>query len=180
MTKPKPRATDIDPKHEHWNTQCPDCEGWFRGQKGLGHHKAVGCIVNHKTRAMEGLEDWAKEFIVIRVKHRGKAFGDLKATIEEIDFIRNLLSRREEEVREEAKEEVYKNIGGWYNLPEYKDFNGGCSVCGGKSVEIRGGCPHTPKRTICPTCTREVLEDILDSCNNRLGSAAAEKVKGEK
>ena len=77
----------------------------------------------------------------------------------------------------EAREETFKNVGSWYNLPKYKNFNGGCSVCGSKPVKIRGKYPHEPKRLICPTCTREVLESILDGCNNRQAYTAQKQLE---
>jgi len=38
----------------------------------------------------------------------------------------------------------------------------GCMVCGSAMVWIRGQYPHTDRREICPTCTYERLEQIVD------------------
>lgn len=96
------------------------------------------------------------------------------------DFFQSKLSECWDVAREEGKEQGYKNVGRWYKLPEYKEMtatknidgsgglvNCGCSTCGGRPVTIRAAHPGLPDREICPTCTREVLESILNNCNNR-------------
>ncbi len=37
----------------------------------------------------------------------------------------------------------------------------GCGRCGGTLVQIRGKHPSEPKRTVCPTCVVERLEDMV-------------------
>ena len=99
--------------------------------------------------------------------------------------IRKLLSQ--------AREEVYKNVGGWYKVPIRKDVKyemgkellgvrkgGGCEVCSGKLVTIRGKYPRDKKRKVCPTCATEIIEQILDNCNNRVAcSTLASEEKEE-
>jgi len=124
------------------------------------------------VQAKEWSEEFRKKFVGIE-----SGFSDW-LTPENAKIMKKWLSSTLAEARkegiEEGKEIGYKNVGSWYKLPEYVVFKGqlgkgrgGCSVCGGKPVLIRGRYPHTPKRRICPTCTREVLESIMESCNNR-------------
>lgn len=68
---------------------------------------------------------------------------------------------------EAGKEQGIRNVGKWYKLPVYTDFNGSCNVCGGLPVKIRGRNPKEPERKICPTCAQETVEGIFESCNNR-------------
>jgi len=83
------------------------------------------------------------------------------------------------EMVEGEKEKVYRNVGSWYKVPirkgskpmEVKGLGisegGGCEVCGGSLVMIRGKHPKEPDRKVCPTCAVEIIESILDNCNNR-------------
>jgi hypothetical protein len=80
---------------------------------------------------------------------------------------------------QESNEEVYKNVGSWYKVPirqgmksDYvgglgKFKGGGCEVCGSKLVKIRGRNPQEKPRKVCPNCAVEIIEGILDKCNNR-------------
>ena len=83
---------------------------------------------------------------------------------------------------QEAVEETFKKVGSWYKVPIRKGMamtmvenidridrliGGGCEVCGGKLVMIRGRHPGGDKRQVCPTCAVEIIESILDNCNNR-------------
>ena len=52
-------------------------------------------------------------------------------------------------------------------LPELKPDQ--CGICGGKKVEIRGKYPKDAKRTVCPTCMQERLEQINDISNSDYG-----------
>src|SRR3990167_159238 len=104
----------------------------------------------------------------IPIKNDGQE-GNMKWRV---NALLTLIKKHERGLLEEGKEIGISNVGRWYDLPEYKDFNSACSVCGGKPVTIRGKYPKTPKRKICPTCTREVLEGIYESCNNRTASEA--------
>lgn len=59
----------------------------------------------HKEHG-EGLEDWAKEFVKIRVKHRGEAYGGIAIAIEEYDFISQLLLSTQQEAVEKERERI--------------------------------------------------------------------------
>jgi hypothetical protein len=47
----------------------------------------------------------------------------------------------------------------------------GCGMCGGKLVEIRGRYPKEPKREVCPTCLKEILEQINEMSSKEYGAA---------
>lgn len=48
----------------------------------------------------------------------------------------------------------------------------GCGICGGALVEIRGRFPKDPKRTVCPTCNTERLEQIHEISSPSYGQAS--------
>ncbi|MBI5357029.1 hypothetical protein HZB78_05495 [Candidatus Collierbacteria bacterium] len=125
MTKLKPRAKNIDPKHEHWNTQCPDCGEWFVGQHGLSRHIAWNSIkyrIESKPRAGG---EWEK---MLRKKRFYGEYGGIKFTYfaseELIRAISSILSRREQEVADEICDLIdgielgYKDT----SLEEWKAF----------------------------------------------------------
>lgn len=85
-----------------------------------------------------------------------------------------------EQLIEEGKEIAYKNVGSWHKVPIRKGMkmtrnidgtgglmSAGCEVCGGRLVYVRGRYPGDKKRKMCPTCALEIIESILDNCNNR-------------
>lgn len=49
---------------------------------------------------------------------------------------------------------------------------GGCNVCGGKMVYIRGRYPGTDNRLVCPTCAVERLEQIRKISSPDYGQAS--------
>jgi len=115
----------------------------------------------------------------VKILNKGKNhlyFYELKPLIKGIDALFESELRR---VEANAKEVAYANVGSWHKLPFRKGLltktikglgilkGGGCEVCGGKLVVIRGRHPGENKRKICPTCAFEILESIMDSCNNR-------------
>ena len=118
------------------------------------HFADVGKMIPTEREGWEKiLEDELIEYGLMCFNDAGEE--DEKAKEKEIiSWVNSLLSSQKQAICEDAKEEAYKNVGSWFKLPEYKDFHGMCSSCGGNYVVIRGKYPHTPKRKICPTCTR--------------------------
>ena len=51
----------------------------------------------------------------------------------------------------------------------------GCTVCGGKLVEIRGRHPKDTKREVCPTCLADRLDDINEISSRYYGISCQEK-----
>ncbi len=89
--------------------------------------------------------------------------------------IQTLIANREKE----AEEKTFKIVGSWYKVPIRQGMKptnvkglglsagGGCEVCGGALVKVRGRHPGEDDRQVCSTCAVEILESILDNCNNR-------------
>lgn len=102
-------------------------------------------------------------------------------------YLQPTQSRGEDEI----KNEVYKNIGSWYKVPIREGMKpeavkglgnskgGGCEVCGGSLVMIRGRHPQEANRQVCPTCAVEIIESILDNCNNRQAYTESQPTNGE-
>jgi hypothetical protein len=80
---------------------------------------------------------------------------------------------------QEGREEGIRQVGKWIKFPYRKGMvsvtvkglgtskGGGCEVCGGKLVYIRGQYPEMKKRKVCPTCATEIIESLNSNCNNR-------------
>ena len=51
------------------------------------------------------------------------------------------------------------------------DWEKSCGVCGGKMALIRGRYPHTDKRSVCPTCLCERMEQIREIADDNYGKA---------
>ena len=49
------------------------------------------------------------------------------------------------------------------------DWEKSCGVCGGKMALIRGMYPNTDKRSVCPTCLCERMEQIQEVASNDYG-----------
>lgn len=67
-------------------------------------------------------------------------------------------------------EQGIRNVGKWYKLPDELLWEAGqCGVCGCTSgiIKVRGRHPREPERKVCGQCAREVLESIIEGCNNR-------------
>lgn len=108
-----------------------------------------------------------------------KGTTEEQATDRLMGIIQALITTHEQQARREGVEETFKNVGSWYKVPIREgmkaesvkglgDFKGGgCEVCGGTLVEIRGRHPKESNRKVCPTCAVEIIESILDNCNNR-------------
>lgn len=48
-----------------------------------------------------------------------------------------------------------------------------CGVCGGKGVVIRGRTPQDEYRWVCPTCCRELLDQINEMSSEHYGKASS-------
>ncbi len=96
-----------------------------------------------------------------------------------------LLEQRDATAHAVGREEAFKNVGSWYKAPIRKGMtmtknidgtgglvDAGCEVCGGKLVMVRGRHPGEENRQTCPTCALDIIEGILDSCNNRQAYSA--------
>ena len=91
--------------------------------------------------------------------------GELKPLLNYVDSV--LASERKEVLKE-----AYKRVGSWFRFPYRKGMKpikvkglgifkgGGCEVCGGKLIFIRGRHPGDKKRKVCPTCATEILESL--------------------
>lgn len=57
-------------------------------------------------------------------------------------------------------------------LSPVEEVSGGCNICGGRMVLIRGRYPNTEKRPACPTCCMEKLERIHELSDKDYGKAS--------
>lgn len=127
------------------------------------------------------MDGWEKKFW----KHMYES-GIMDGNIDEksFDFIPKEIKKLLLHGVRETEDETFKKVGSWYKLPLRKGMSsttvkglgkfrgGGCEVCGGKLVMVRGKYPGTDKRKTCPTCALEIIEQILDNCNNRQAATA--------
>lgn len=77
------------------------------------------------------------------------------------------LSTAIESAKQVERERTFKNVGSWHKVPVIDSDTNSCVTCGHEGVLVRGRYPGTDNRYTCPVCCLEIIESILDSCNNR-------------
>lgn len=105
---------------------------------------------------------------------------------QEDEVVREFISTSLTQAYQAGRDEEREMIVSWLKFP-YRDGmppmeikglgkseGGGCEVCGGELVMIRGKHPHTPDRKVCPTCATEIIEGLHDNLTQT--SAAKENI----
>lgn len=68
-----------------------------------------------------------------------------------------------------AKRKAFVEGANWQS--SYREALGGCGICGGSLVEIRGKYPGDEKRKVCATCNTERLDQINEISSKTYGVA---------